>query len=178
MWAFNRDGIIQFTCECAGRIGNGPADRWSLVDFFINLDGSVRLAHEMWRMLGHFGGGQFLVELSVPKLVPHTAPAHYRALLYGVNFGLSLDVARKLGGDYEIASGRGEAALGYDARSSQRTRSLANLGNEVLRDLRFGADVMGREMCSSTCRSPEQSTLYWLATARLGLEDGANWLIP
>ncbi|MGD0014746.1 MAG: ATP-binding protein [Bryobacteraceae bacterium] len=141
VWALNKDGIIQFICECAGRIGNAPADLWSLVDLFINLDGSLRLAHEMWTMLGYFGDSQFLVELSVPKLVAHTVETHYPSLFYGVNFGFELSVARKVTGDYEVTSGRGEAVLGYDARTSQRPASLAILGNQVLRDLGIGVDV-------------------------------------
>jgi hypothetical protein len=62
VWALNNEGVIQFTCQCADLIGGSTARLWSLVDLFINLNGSLRVAHEMWNTLGYFGDGDFLVK--------------------------------------------------------------------------------------------------------------------
>jgi hypothetical protein len=68
---------------------------------------------------------------------------HYPALFYNINFAIPVGLAPQHNGQYVVADGAEEAVLGYDARTSQRAKSLTNLGNQVLRDLRFAVDVEG-----------------------------------
>ena len=141
VWAFNSAGTIQYICEASGRVGTDAADLWSLVDFFVNLDGTLGLTHEMWTSLGYFGAGRFVVQLSVPKLVPIINETHYQPLFHETSLLIPRDAARNLYANYEVSTGRGELLLTYDGRTSQRTETLVTVGNQVLRDLRFGVDV-------------------------------------
>lgn len=141
VWAFNSAGTIQYICEASGRLGTGAADLWSVVDFFVNLDGTLRLTHEMWTSLGYFAAGRFVVQLSVPKLVPIVNDTHYQQLFYETSLLIPRDAARELYANYEAPIGRSELLLTYDGRTSQRTETLVTVGNQVLRDLRFGVDV-------------------------------------
>jgi hypothetical protein len=144
VWALNDSGVIQAKGESSGRVGAGPADLWSLVDFFDNVDSTLRLVHGMWTMFGYYGAGRFVVTLSVPNLTPTiSCGQYYPSLFYGTNKGISVSVARKQPQGYEVPTGRAEVVLSYDARGLGRAESIANIGNQVLRDLRFVVDMAG-----------------------------------
>jgi hypothetical protein len=146
VWAFDNTGRIQLISEVSCRVPPELGGHWSLVDFFIDLDSTVRLVHEMWRTFGHFGAGQFDVDLSVrnfPPLLDNVSPLVYSPHFYGLNFRIPVAAARKTnsGGSASKSDGKAEAFLDYDARTARRAESLANLGNQVLRDLRFDVEV-------------------------------------
>jgi hypothetical protein len=142
-WAFDNTGIIRFISECSCRVPSDFAGHWSLVDFFINLDGTLRLVHEMWSIFDHFGAGRLRASLFVPGLAPlvSNSRSNYPPCFYEVNYRLPFEDARRTAGDYEVSSGVGEASIGYDSRTSQRSETLVELGNQVLRDLRFAVDL-------------------------------------
>jgi len=141
VWAFGAQGTVQYVCEVAERVDREAASLWSVVDLFVNLESTIRLVHEFWTLLGYFGAGQLAVRLSVPKLVPACNNDNYFPLFYETPLVLQRETIRELYGSYAVSVADTGLLLAYDARAGLRKQTLVTVGNQLLRDLRFGIDT-------------------------------------
>lgn len=140
-WGLNSLGIVQCAFEVATRLNSDKAEVWSIADLFVNLNSTIRLAHELWSQNGYFGSAVLAARLQVAKLVPIITRNNYPPLFYDTPLLVPVSAAQKLYGNYEIPTASAETQLTYDGRTSSRARSLIAIGNPLLRDLRFGVDT-------------------------------------
>jgi hypothetical protein len=143
LWAFDSRGIVQSVFEVADRLGDGEANLWSIVDFFLSLDSTLRLAHEFWAHLGVFCGGRAAALLEVLQLTPFCSSGLHMPLFYETTLVVPEAVARFVPGPYPVTAGAAEATLIYDDLTTRRQQSVISLGGRLLRDLRFNIDAGG-----------------------------------
>jgi hypothetical protein len=141
VWAFDSRGIVQCVFEIADRVGNGPANLWSLVDLFISLQSTLRLAHEFWQQLGVYGGGQVAARLEILKLTPFRSNGLYMPLFYRTEIQVSASVVEAVPGPYPVSTAETSKFFSYDDLATWRRRSSVFLGSQLLRDLRFSANA-------------------------------------
>lgn len=141
IWAFDSKGGIQCLFEVADRIGTGAADLWSIPDLFVSLRSTIRLIHAWWSALGFWGAGLFAAKLQVGRLVPCCNGDAYLPLFFETSVTVPMNAVQRLYGNYQVSAAQAEIPLTYDGRTSSERKCLVDIGNQLLRDLRFGVDA-------------------------------------
>lgn len=140
-WAFDDRANVQCLFEVADRTGDGADEFWSLPDLFISINGSIMLANELWTKFGFYGNTVISAKLAIPTLVPLLMQGHYHSLFYDDSFMIPEAAVRRVYTSYPVSAAATAAFLTYDRRTRGRQDSLTALGNQMLRDLRFGVDT-------------------------------------
>jgi len=141
VWAFDSRGIVQGVFEVAERLGDGPAELWSIADLFINLNSTMRLAHEFWTGLGIFCGCHIAATLEILTLVPFYNQNSYPPLFYEDPIAIPGTAVQKVYGPYPVSRAAAGSFLTYDDLNARRRESVIVLGSQLLRDLRFSTDT-------------------------------------
>lgn len=137
-WALNNRGRVQYICQVEG---NGRFSRlWSIADLFVNIESTLQLADAFWKAIGYFGAGQLAATIAVTNLVPHCDDQNYLPLFFDAKYALPRTAFDQLAGSYPVSESSASLLLTYDGRTSNRRKTLMEIGNQLLRNLRFSVD--------------------------------------